>query len=89
MAMGNHLSPLSACAGNTQGGISLSFPVLKMTVKRTSLAFIPLVLVADVELIGGSAGCIDKQRSVNVEDALLGQRQLWYARWLELPASWS
>lgn len=77
MAMCNHLSPLSACAGNSQGGISLSFPMLKVTVKRQSLAFITLVLVTDVELIGGSTGCIDKPLSVNVEDALIGQRQLW------------
>lgn len=36
------------------------FPVLKMTMKRSSLVFIPLVLVTDVELICGNAGCIDE-----------------------------
>lgn len=41
----------------------VTFPVLRMTMKRTSLAFIPLYSgsVIGVELImGGNAGCIDK-----------------------------
>lgn len=51
----NCLSPLSAQAGYTQGGIFCAFALT--TTKRTSLAFILLVSVTDVELICGNAGC--------------------------------
>lgn len=54
------LPSLSSCWIHTRQHFCVRFPVLKMTMKRTSLAFIPLVLATDVELIGGNAGCIDK-----------------------------
>lgn len=38
----------------------MPFPMLKMTMKRTSPAFISLVLATDVELICGNSGCIGK-----------------------------
>lgn len=44
-----------------KAALFVPFPVLKTTMKRTSLAFIPLVLVTDVELMCGNTCCIDKE----------------------------